>query len=175
MKPTEGITESAIRRSTGRGVVVADTLERAEQTFTCAAQAAAQPGTAAPSWGPARGARSVLIVEDELRIAEVIAEVLREDGHDVALAVDGEHGLAHLAERRADLVFADLVMPVMDGLAMIRRMRGDPRLAAIPTVLMTALADAVPTGDAALHDAVLIKPFGIIEVLAVMERLLPPR
>lgn len=135
----------------------------------------AAPGGSDPDIRRSTGHRSVLIVDDEPRIAEVIAEVLREDGHDVALAGDGERGLAHLAARRADLVFADLMMPVMDGLAMIRRMRGDPRFAAIPTVLMTALTNAVPAGEAAPHDAVLIKPFGITEVLAVMERLLPPR
>jgi DNA-binding response OmpR family regulator len=118
--------------------------------------------------------QSVLIVDDEFGLADITADFLTEVGYDVALAINGKLGLASLATRRADLVLTDLMMPVMDGPEMIRRMRADPKLAAIPTILMTALPEAVPTGDAAMHDAVLVKPFGIAELLAVIHRLLPP-
>jgi CheY-like chemotaxis protein len=57
---------------------------------------------------------------------------------------------------------------------MIRRMRADPALAAIPTILMTALPEAIPTGAAAVHDAVLVKPFSMAELLHTLHRLLPP-
>lgn len=53
-------------------------------------------------------------------------------------------------------------------------MRADPRFAEIPAVLMTALPEAIPPGDGALHNAVLIKPFSLAEVLAVVRHLLPP-
>jgi CheY-like chemotaxis protein len=119
-------------------------------------------------------AQSVLIVDDEFGLADITADLLSEAGYDVALAINGKLGLASLAIRRADLVLTDLMMPVMDGAELIRRMRADPKLDAIPAILMTALPEAVPTGHAALHDAVLVKPFSIVELLATIRRLLPP-
>jgi CheY-like chemotaxis protein len=118
--------------------------------------------------------QSVLIVDDEFGLADITAELLREVGYDVALAINGKLGLESLAHRRADIVLTDLMMPVMDGPEMIRQMRADPRFASIPAILMTALPEGIPTGDGALHNAVLVKPFSVAEVLAAVKRLLPP-
>ena len=118
--------------------------------------------------------RSLLIVDDEFGLADATADLLAEAGYDVALALNGKLGLANLAARPADLVLTDLMMPVMDGAEMIRRMRADPALAHIPAILMTALAEALPVGAEALHDAVLLKPFSVAELLAAVHRLLPP-
>ena len=118
--------------------------------------------------------QTVLIVDDEFGLADITADLLTEAGYDVALAINGKLGLASLATRRADIVLTDLMMPVMDGPEMIRRMRSDPALAAIPAILMTALPEVVPAGEGALHDALLVKPFTITELLAVIHRLLPP-
>jgi CheY-like chemotaxis protein len=120
-------------------------------------------------------AQSVLIVDDEFGLADITADLLREAGYDVALAINGKLGLAHLAAHRADLVLTDLMMPVMDGPEMIRRMRTDPTLATIPTILMTALPEAIPSGAAAMHDAVLVKPYSMAELLEVVHDLLPPK
>ena len=117
--------------------------------------------------------QSVLIVDDEFGLADITADLLTEAGYTVALAINGKLGLASLAVRPADIVITDLMMPVMDGPEMIRRMRADPRFAAIPTVLMTALPEAIPTGEGALHDAVLVKPFSMVELLEVLHKLLP--
>jgi CheY-like chemotaxis protein len=119
-------------------------------------------------------AKSVLIVDDEFGLADIAADLLTEAGYDVALAINGKLGLASLAARRADIVLTDLMMPVMDGPEMIRRMRADPVLAAIPAVLMTALPEAVPVGPEAMHDAVLVKPFSMTELLELIHRLLSP-
>ncbi|HEX3764622.1 MAG TPA: response regulator [Kofleriaceae bacterium] len=118
--------------------------------------------------------QSILIVDDEFGLADITADLLRDAGYEVQLAINGKLGLDSLAAQCADLVVTDLMMPVMDGPEMIRRMRADPRFAAIPIVLMTALPEAIPRGDGARHDAVLLKPFSLAEVLAVIRRLLPP-
>jgi DNA-binding response OmpR family regulator len=118
--------------------------------------------------------QSVLIVDDEFGLADITADLLIEEGYDVALAINGKLGLDNLAVRRADIVITDLMMPVMDGPELIRRMRADTKLAAIPAILMTALPEAVPAGDDALHDAILVKPFSRDELLDVVRRLLPP-
>lgn len=119
--------------------------------------------------------QSVLIVDDEFGLADITADLLTEAGYDVALAINGKLGLASLAARPAELVLTDLMMPVMDGPEMIRRMRADPTLARIPTILMTALPEAIPSGAAAQHDAVLVKPYSMTELFETVRRLLPPR
>jgi CheY-like chemotaxis protein len=116
----------------------------------------------------------VLIVDDEFGLADVTADLLSDEGYDVVLAINGKLGLDSLTVRRADIVITDLMMPVMDGREMIHRMRADPRFARIPTILMTALPEAVPADDDALHDAILVKPFSRGELLEAVRRLLPP-
>jgi CheY-like chemotaxis protein len=118
--------------------------------------------------------QSVLIVDDEFGLADITADLLSEAGYDVALAINGKLGLDSLAVRRADIVLTDLMMPVMGGPEMIRRMRANPKLAAIPAILMTALPEAIPGGEAGMHDAVLVKPFSRTDLLATIHRLLPP-
>lgn len=113
----------------------------------------------------------VLIVDDEFGLADVVSSLLAGLGYDVAIAINGKLGLEMLATRPADVVLTDAMMPVMDGPEMIRRMRADPRFATIPTILMTALPEAVPQGEAALHDAVLLKPFALGELLEVLRSL----
>lgn len=119
--------------------------------------------------------QSVLIVDDEFGLADLTADLLRELGYDVMLAINGKLGLDSLAARRADIVLTDLMMPVMDGPEMIRRMRADPALAAIPVILMTALPEAIPAGEPVQYDAVLVKPFSVAEVVSTIQRLLPPQ
>lgn len=118
-------------------------------------------------------AQSVLIVDDEFGLADITADLLRDAGYDVELAINGKLGLSSLATRRADLVITDLMMPVMDGPEMIRRMRADAAFADIPIILMTALPEAVPAGEGRRQDAVLVKPFSITELLELMQKLLP--
>lgn len=118
--------------------------------------------------------QSVLIVDDEFGLADITADLLRDIGYDVELAINGKLALASLATRRADIVLTDLMMPVMDGPELIRRIRADPALASIPIILMTALPEAVPAAPGPHHDVVLVKPFSITELIETMQVLLPP-
>lgn len=115
--------------------------------------------------------RYVLIVDDEFGLADVTANLLTDLGYDVAIAINGKLALESFEQRVPDLVLTDIMMPVMDGPELLKRMRADPRFAAIPTILMTALPEAVPTGEAARHDAVLVKPYALGELLEVIGRL----
>ncbi len=117
----------------------------------------------------------VLIVDDEFGLADVTSYLLTNLGYVVAIAINGKLGLESIDARVPDIVITDVMMPVMDGPEMIRVMRADKRYAHIPTILMTALPEAVPQGDLAQHDAVLLKPFSLPELLEVMERLMKPR
>lgn len=115
--------------------------------------------------------KTLLIVDDEFGLADVTADLLTDLGYEVDIAINGKLALERLATRTIDLVLTDVMMPVMDGPELIRCMRADSRFAHIPVVLMSALPEAVPQGDAALHDGVLIKPFSLGELLELIQTL----
>jgi DNA-binding response OmpR family regulator len=109
----------------------------------------------------------VLIIEDEARLAENIARSLRESaGYAVDVAFDGEEG-AYMAESNPyDLVILDLMLPKLDGLSVLRRMRGAG--SAIPVMVLTArdekesIVSLLNTGA----DDYVAKPFDLGELLA---------
>jgi len=115
--------------------------------------------------------RYVLIVDDEFGLADITADLLTDRGYDVAIAINGKLGLQSLEQRPADIVLTDLMMPIMDGPELIRRVRANSALAKIPIVLMTALPEAIPQGGGQ-HDAVLVKPYKIVELLSLIESLI---
>ena len=101
---------------------------------------------------------SILIVDDEFGLAEMLRDMLRELDYDVALAINGQLALQMLHERPVDLVITDLMMPVMDGVELGAAIRNDAALRRIPIVMMTSLPTALPQQDH-LFDAVIRKPF----------------
>jgi len=102
--------------------------------------------------------KRVLIVDDEFGIADIVAEILTEQGYTTALTINGRLALAHMSDERPDLVLLDVMMPVLDGVGTLLAMRGDPALAQVPVVMMTALPEALPK-DRSLFQGVLLKPF----------------
>jgi len=104
------------------------------------------------------GPRSILIVDDEFGLAEMLREMLRDEGYDVTLAINGRLALEVLRERTIDLVVTDLMMPVMDGAELAAAIRVSEDYRRIPIVMMTSLPSAVPD-QAGLYDALLRKPF----------------
>lgn len=116
----------------------------------------------------------ILLVEDDLAIRDSLAECLAMEGHAVEAAADGAEAIRRLAAPpRPDLVLADMVMPVMGGAELLRRIRAERTLAGLPVVMMTA---ALPPGEARAlgADACLAKPFEIEDLFAVVGRLCPP-
>ena len=83
---------------------------------------------------------SVLIVEDDRNIAELLQMYLEKEGYAVTVAADGGQGLAKFRAIKPDLVLLDVMMPVMDGLAATREIRAleRPDAKTIPIIAMTA-------------------------------------
>ncbi len=108
---------------------------------------------------------TVLVVDDEFGVAELIEMALEDEGHRVVAAVNGRHGLERLAETAPDLVLLDYMMPILDGPGMLRAMRANPALRGIPVVLMTSLDEATARRECEGYAAFLRKPFRI-ELLA---------
>jgi len=111
---------------------------------------------------------SVLIVDDEFGLAEMLREMLRDYGYDVTLAINGRLALDILGERSIDLVITDMMMPVMDGAELAAAMRSTDPHRLTPIIMMTSLPSAVPAQQA-LFQAVLRKPFTPELLLATME------
>jgi len=118
--------------------------------------------------------RKLLVIDDDPAFRDSLAETLRDLGHHVVEAADGEDGLARFDAARPDLVFLDLRMPGMDGLAVLKRLRGDAAEPPVPVVVLTAFASGANTIDAMRQGAFdhLTKPLGRDEVSDVLGRAL---
>ena len=81
--------------------------------------------------------RSVLVIDDDPVILELMEAVLRPEGFEVLKAKDGRHGLQIVRERNPDLVVLDLLMPEMNGFEVVDEMHGSPDTASIPIVVLT--------------------------------------
>jgi CheY-like chemotaxis protein len=112
-------------------------------------------------------ASRVLVVDDDPLILEVLQTILRLRELDVATASDGAAALEVLTARPLpDVVVCDVMMPGLDGLEVCRRIKGDPRTADVPVILLTArdrVEDRV-AGEAAGCDDYLTKPFSPLEL-----------
>lgn len=103
---------------------------------------------------------TILIVDDE-RIGRRLVEVtLRRQGHEIHVARHGAEALGRLAEGGIDLVIADLSMPVMDGLELLRAIRADERSATLPVIMLSGSHETVDRQAAqeAGVNAFLVKP-----------------
>ncbi len=112
--------------------------------------------------------RSILIVEDEKEIRDLLAHYLRREGFRLSVAPDGETGLALARAGRPDLVVLDILLPAMDGLEVLRRIRAGGDTAAIPVIMLTAKGDETDrvVGLELGADDYIPKPFSPREVVA---------
>ena len=114
---------------------------------------------------------SVLIVEDDKNIAELLQLYLEKEGYAVTLAVDGGQGLAKFRAIRPDIVLLDIMMPVMDGWTVCKTIRAESQT---PVIMLTAKSetDDKITGLKSGADDYITKPFEMREVLARIEAVL---
>ncbi len=114
---------------------------------------------------------SVLIVEDDKNIAELLQLYLEKEGYAVTVALDGGKGLEKFRAIKPDLVLLDVMMPVMDGWTVCKAIRGE---SAVPIIMLTAKSelDDKVTGLKSGADDYITKPFEMKEVLARIEAVL---
>lgn len=108
-----------------------------------------------------RNSPAILAVDDVAENLEIIAMRLAAHGYAVSTARDGEEGLAKARAEKPDLVLLDIMMPKLDGIAVLKELKRDPTLGFIPVILLTAKADRsdVVEGLDAGADDYLTKPF----------------
>jgi PAS domain S-box-containing protein len=127
------------------------------------------PQGATTTCEPAQQAASgrVLVADDDADLRELICRLLH-DRYIVQEAGDGETALAHVRSSPPDLVLADVMMPRLDGIELVRALREDPATRAVPVILLSACADETSRagGLEAGADDYIVKPFSSRELLA---------
>ena len=144
------------------------TFERIKQIFG-SGQAERR---AAPRSGVPKGVH-VLVVDDSLTICAVLGKMLSQDGHVVIKATSGEEAIALAGSERPDLIFLDIVMPGMNGFAVLRALRRDPLTHDIPIVMISGNLQATEQFYVQRFgaDDFMKKPFGRGEVFAHIQAL----
>ena len=118
--------------------------------------------------------RSILIVEDEKEIRDLLVHYLRKEGFQPQVAQDGEEGLSKARSEKPDLILLDILLPKMDGLELLRKIRSDREIARTPVAMLTAKGDETDriVGLELGADDYIAKPFSPREVVARIKAIL---
>ena len=115
---------------------------------------------------------TILVVDDEYLIADILGYALEDEGFMVVKASNGQKGLEVLERERPALIITDFMMPVMDGLEFAKAVRALPAVNHLPIILISGAQAHLGMERSDLFDAVLNKPFNIQEILATVRDLL---
>jgi DNA-binding response OmpR family regulator len=113
----------------------------------------------------------ILVAEDEKQIADMIAFKLTNGGHKVIWAQDGEQAVTLATSELPDLILLDVMMPGLNGLEVLRRLKGDSALRSVPVIMVTAKGherDVLNGLRGGAADYV-VKPFSLKELAARVE------
>ena len=118
--------------------------------------------------------KKILLVEDDEMNRDMLSRRLIKRGYDIAIAVDGEQGVAMARSGKPDLILMDMSLPGIDGWTATRQLKGDPETSAIPIIVLTAHAMAGDRENAfeAGCDDFDTKPVELSRLLEKMEALL---
>ena len=113
----------------------------------------------------------ILLAEDEQQIGDMVAFKLANSGHQVVRVVDGEAALTAAGRDRPDVIILDVMMPLVDGFAVLGRLKANPDLRTIPVIMLTARGEErdVLSGLQAGAADYIVKPFSLKELLARVE------
>ena len=116
----------------------------------------------------------VLVVDDEVGIANLLADVLSDEGHRVIVAANGHEGLKRAEEERPDLIITDFMMPVMDGAQLIKALADHPDLKRVPVFLISSAPEAALRDKCSGYALFIRKPFRIYDVVDLVTRHIGP-
>lgn len=119
----------------------------------------------------------ILVIDDELHITETVELILTEEGHTVLTAQNGEEGLRRFEEHRPDVVVTDVVMPVLNGYAVVQKIKAHGELGHTPVIMLTALnrLEDLVQGVREGADEYISKPFRAEELVVRVESMLRMR
>ena len=119
----------------------------------------------------------ILVVEDDRSLSDVLVYNLEQDGYDVSIARDGQDGLNQAQHKIPDVIILDLMLPVIDGLEVCRRLRSDPVMRDVLVAMLTAKSEETDqvVGLALGADDYITKPFSVKVLLGRIKALLRRR
>jgi CheY-like chemotaxis protein len=115
---------------------------------------------------------TVLVVDDEFGIVDVLETILTDEGYRVLTACNGKQGLVRLSAEKPDVILLDFMMPILGGGEMLRAMAADPAYQRIPVIMMSSLGEDVIVARCKGYAAFLHKPFRVAAVLSAVARAL---
>lgn len=92
--------------------------------------------------------KTILIVEDELSLRSALSEKLSKEDFEILEANDGQEGLDIAFKEHPDLILLDIIMPIMDGIKMLSKLREDDWGKTVPVLILTNLSDEEKTSEA---------------------------
>ncbi|MGH9279299.1 MAG: response regulator transcription factor [Acidimicrobiales bacterium] len=109
----------------------------------------------------------VLVIDDDPVILELLRVNFEIEGFEIVVAGDGVEGFEQAKSERPDVVLSDIMMPRLDGLGLVKRLRADPATRAVPIILLSAKAQSleVEAGLEAGADDYITKPFDPFELI----------
>lgn len=119
----------------------------------------------------ARPGKTVLVVEDDFDIRDLLVFVLSNNGYRATGVANGREAIAHLRQKQpADLILLDLMMPIMDGWEFRAAQKSDPTLNDVPVVLLSATEEVKEQAGPLEAAAYLRKPIDLGQLLATVGR-----
>ena len=126
----------------------------------------------AKSEKPSRAGKTILIVDDEFGVLEVLEFILSDAGYTVVSAVNGQDALARLDKTKPDLAIVDFMMPILDGNGVVEAIRSDKRLRDIPIIMASALPEMTIRERCDGFNAFLRKPYKTEQLMEEISRLI---
>ncbi len=119
------------------------------------------------------GKKKILVIEDSLTMQRILSFVLEKEGYEVEIANNGEEGLQKARVLRPDLIFTDLMMPVMNGFEVCRKIRSDKKLKDSMIIILTGRGQDsdIEKGLQAGGDDYLMKPFDPPKVVQLVKKI----
>lgn len=115
--------------------------------------------------------KRILIVDDEVDITAAYSLLFELHGFHVVTAANGRHAIDLIDLKPPDIVLSDCMMPIMDGIELVRLLRGNPKTAQVPIILMSALPDPQKLSKSG-HDLFMQKPVKFSALLSAVESML---
>ncbi len=116
---------------------------------------------------------TILVVDDEFAIADLLEMVLMDEGHHVLTAANGRQALERLTQHpRPDLIISDYMMPILNGAGMLEAMRGVETQRGIPCIMMSSMPEQNVRQRVSGLAAFIRKPFDLVEVIELVASVL---
>jgi len=114
--------------------------------------------------------KTILVVDDELTVADMIQAALEEEGFQAVVAHNGRAALAQAKVTAPDLILLDFMMPIMDGPATLAAIRADTLLADVPVIIMSSVDEKMVASLVTGHQNFIRKPFTLHALYSLIRR-----